>query len=162
MMLTRMKCETSKSNILRVPDDAILWRYRRCRHHGRRLENQHHPARSGHRMASLTYDTGRPQPAVSIQSREWPASEQEERSLIEAVWPHIEKANEAGPVFGRLIKELVLMPKQSKPMPKAGGKDTVQRLRSFHLYQEEIDRAYERAEKQDLLYGDVAEHEGLV
>ena len=113
-------------------------------------------------MAHLIYDTGRPRPAVSIQSREWPASEQEERSLIEAVWPYIEKANEAGPVLGRLIKELVLMPKQSKPMPKAGRKDTMQRFRSFHLYQEEIDRAYERAEKQDLLYGDVAEHEGLV
>ena len=111
---------------------------------------------------ALIYGTGRPRPAVLIQPHEWPESEQEERSLIDAVWPHIEKANEAGPVFGRLIKELVLVAKQSKPMPRAGGKDTVQRFRSFQVYQEEIDGAYERAEKLGLLYGDVARKGKLV
>lgn len=111
---------------------------------------------------ALIYGTGRPRPAVLIEPRQWPESEQDERGLVDAVWPQIEKANEAGPVFGRLIKELVLVAKQSKPMPRAGGKDTVQRFRSFQLYQQEIDGAYERAERLGLLYGDVAEKGKLV
>lgn len=111
---------------------------------------------------ALIYGTGRPRPAVLIEPRQWPESEQDERGLVDAVWPQIEKANEAGPVFGRLIKELVLVAKQSKPMPRAGGKDTVQRFRSFQLYQQEIDGAYERAERLGLLYGDVAEEGKLV
>ena len=111
---------------------------------------------------ALICGTGRPRPAVLVQPSQWPKSEQEERSLLDAAWPDFEKANEAGPVFGRLIKELVVVAKQSKPMARAGGKDTVQRKRSLQLYQEEIDEAYQRAEKLGLLYGDIAEKGKLV
>lgn len=111
---------------------------------------------------ALICGTGRTRPAVLVQPSQWPESEQEERSLIDAAWPDFEKANEAGPVFGRLIKELVVVAKQSKPMARAGGKDTVQRKRSLELYQDEIDEAYQRAEKLGLLFGDIAEKGKLV
>ena len=116
---------------------------------------------------ALICGTGRPRPAVLVQPRpgHWPAleSEQEERSFIDAIWAHFEKANnEAGPVHGRLIKELVIVTKQSKPMARAGGKDNVQRKASLRLYQDEIDEAYRRAEELGLLFGDVAERGGLV
>lgn len=106
---------------------------------------------------ALICGTGRPRPAVLVQPSQWPESEEEERSLIDAAWPIFEKANEAGPVFGRLIKELVVVAKQSKPMARAGGKDTVMRKESLQLYEDGINEAYQRAEKLGLLYGDIAD-----
>ena len=50
------------------------------------------------------------------------------------------------------------MMKKSKPFPRAGGKDTVQRLKSLQFYQAEIDEAYQCAENLDLLYGNNADH----
>lgn len=111
---------------------------------------------------ALICGAGRSRPAVLVQPSQWPESEQEERSLIDAAWSAIEAANEAGPVYGRLIKELVVVVKQSKPMARAGGKDTVQRKRSLQLYEDEIDEAYRRAEKLGLLFGDIAENGKLV
>lgn len=131
---------------------------------------------------ALICGTGRPRPAVLVQPSRWPVSEQgeqeeheehekhekrikideqgkqkeeeEQRSFIEAVWPDIERANEAGPAYGRLIKELVVVTKQNKPMIKAGGKDTVQRRASLQLYQGEINQAYLRAKSLGLLSGE--------
>ena len=113
---------------------------------------EQHPAIA----TALICGTGQPRPAVLVQPRQWPASEDEERSLVNNAWPDFEKANNAGPVFGRLIKELVVVAKQSKPMARAGGKDTVQRKRSLQLYQDEIDEAYQRAEHLGLLYGEIS------
>ena len=90
---------------------------------------------------ALVCGTGRTRPAVLVQPSQWPESEEEERSLIDAAWRTFGKANDAGPVFGRLIKELVVVVRPSKPMARAGGKDTVQRKRSVQLYQDEIDEA---------------------
>ncbi|RYP25697.1 hypothetical protein DL768_011392 [Monosporascus sp. mg162] len=111
---------------------------------------------------ALICGTGRSRPAVLVQPSQWPESEEEEHKLIDAAWPQFEKANEAGPVFGRLVKELVVVTKQSKPMERAGGKDTVMRKRSLQLYEDEIDEAYQRAEKLGLLYGDAADKGNLV
>lgn len=111
---------------------------------------------------ALICGTGRPRPAVLVQPYRWPQSKQEENDFIDAVWPDFEKANMAGPVFGRLIKELVVVVKESRPMPRAGGKDTVQRKRALQLYEKEIEEAYQRAEELGYLYGDVANKGNLV
>lgn len=111
---------------------------------------------------ALICGTGRPRPAVLVEPSPYPSSEREERTLIDAFWPHLEQANNAGPVHGRLIKELVVVMKQSKPMARAGGKDTVQRKTSLLLYRDEIDEAYRRAERLGLLFGDFADKGGLV
>lgn len=111
---------------------------------------------------ALICGTGRTRPAVLVQPVKWPESEQEERQLIDTTWSYFEKSNEAGPVFGRLIKELVVVTKPDKPMARAGGKDTVQRKRSLDLYIDEINHAYENAEKLGLLFGEIAEMGNLV
>lgn len=111
---------------------------------------------------ALICGTGRTRPAVLLQPVKWPESEQEERHLIEKAWPYFEKANEAGPVFGRLLKELVIVAKPDRPMARAGGKDTVQRKRSLDLYIEDINQAYENAERLGLLFGEIAETGNLV
>ena len=105
----------------------------------------------------LICGTGRSRPAVLLQPAKWPESEKEEQELVDRVWAGFETANEAGPVYGRLIKELIVLTNKDKPMARAGGKDTVQRKRSIELYEAEIEEAYRRAEKLGLVYGEVAE-----
>ena len=121
---------------------------------------------------ALICGTGRSRPAVLVQPSQWPVSkqenhekgkgndeqekqeeEEEQRNFIEAAWTGIDRANEAGPAYGRLIKELVVVTKKYKPMIKAGGKDTVQRKASLQLYHDEINEAYLRAESLGLLSG---------
>lgn len=111
---------------------------------------------------ALICGTGRTRPAILVQPVKWPESEEEERQLIDSSVPYLEKANESGPVFGRLIKELIVVTKPEKPMARAGGKDTVQRKRSLDLYIDEINQIYENAEKLGLLYGEIAEKGSLV
>ena len=110
----------------------------------------------------LICGTARTRPAVLLQPREWPKDDEAEEQLLDDLWPDFEKANEAGPVHGRLIRELVVLTKKEKPMARAGGKDTVQRKRSIELYETEIDLIYERAEKLGLIFGEVAEKGRLV
>ena len=119
---------------------------------------EEHPAIA----TALICGTGRTRPAVLLQPRQWPESVEEEKNLIDEVWPKFEQANEAGPVYGRLAKELVVLTKKGKPMARAGGKDTVQRKRSIDMYEEEIEQVYQRAEKMGLLWGKDAEADSLV
>lgn len=119
---------------------------------------EEHPAVA----TALICGTGRTRPAVLLQPRRWPRSEEEERSLLEVVWSSLERANRAGPVHGRLIKELVILTKEDKPMARAGGKDTVQRKNSIDLYSGEIDLAYSNAEKLGLIWGEVADAGKLI
>lgn len=111
---------------------------------------------------ALIYGSGRPRPAVLVQPSKWPQSEEEERDLVDAVWPQIEKANDAGPVYGRLIKDLIVVAQQSKPTERSGGKNTVMRKKSLQLYEEDIDEAYRRADELGMLYGDIANKGGLI
>ena len=111
---------------------------------------------------ALICGNARTRPAVLLQPREWPEDAEGEKRLLDSIWPEVEKANDAGPVHGRLIRDLVVVTKREKPMARAGGKDTVQRKRSIELYETEIDLAYEKAEKNGLLFGEVAEAGGLV
>lgn len=111
---------------------------------------------------ALICGTGRPRPAVLIQPRTWSDTDKGDQHFVDDVWPTIQRANEAGPVYGRLIKTLVVVVKQAKPMERAGGKDTVMRKRSLALYQDEIDEAYRRAEELGSLYGEVADQGHLV
>ena len=119
---------------------------------------EEHPAVA----TALICGTGRSRPAVLLQPRDWPADQEAEKQLVGELWSHFQRANEAGPVHGRLIKELVVLTKKEKPMARAGGKDTVQRKRSIELYEDEIERAYQHAEKLGLIWGDIADASELV
>lgn len=119
---------------------------------------EEHPAVA----TALICGTGRTRPAVLIQPMQWPENEETGKCLLEEICSSFKRANEAGPVYGRLIKELVVLTKKDKPMARAGGKDTVRRKRSIELYEEEIELAYQRAEKLGLLWGEVADAGGLI
>lgn len=119
---------------------------------------EEHPAVA----TALICGTGRTRPAVLLQPRAWPKTDEEERLLLEDLWSNFDRANQAGPVHGRLIKELVVLTKQDKPMARAGGKDTVQRAKSLELYEAEIEQAYKQAEALGLIFGEVADAGGLV
>ncbi|KAL9106765.1 MAG: hypothetical protein Q9227_008264 [Pyrenula ochraceoflavens] len=122
---------------------------------------EQHPAVA----TALICGTGRSRPAVLLQPREWPKDRAAEQKLLDEVWSttsSFDKINGAGPVNGRLIRELAVVTRAEKPMARAGGKDTVQRKRSIELYEKEIEEAYERAEKMGLLWGDIANQGNLV
>lgn len=97
-----------------------------------------------------------------LQPIEWPKDRAAEEKLLDEVWTSFDKVNQAGPVHGRLIRELIIVTQADKPMARAGGKDTVQRKRSIELYEKEIEEAYERAEKMGLVWGDIANQGSLV
>ena len=119
---------------------------------------EEHPAIA----TALICGTGRTRPAVLLQPRQWPENDEEENRLLENIWSFFERANEAGPVHGRLAKELVVFTKKDKPMARAGGKDTVQRKNSIDLYEMEIEQAYQHAEKLGLIWGKVADAGNLI
>ena len=97
-----------------------------------------------------------------VQSSEWPKDDETEKWLLGQITSSFERANEAGPVYGGLIKERVVLTKKDKPMARAGGKDTVQRKSSIELYEKEIELAYQHAEKLGLLWGEVADAGQLI
>ncbi|KAF6237373.1 hypothetical protein HO173_004263 [Letharia columbiana] len=119
---------------------------------------EEHPAVA----TALICGTGCTRPAVLLQPRQWPQNDEGENWLLEGIWSSFKRANEAGPVYGRLTKELVILTKKEKPMARAGGKDTVQRKRSIELYEKEIELAYQHAEKLGLIWGEVADASGLL
>ena len=119
---------------------------------------EEHPAVA----TALICGTGRSRPAVLLQPMQWPVDEAGEEELLDDVWKNFDKVNQAGPVHGRLIRELTVVTRKHKPMARAGGKDTVQRKRSIDLYDAEIEAAYARAEKMGLLFGEIADRGNLV
>jgi acyl-coenzyme A synthetase/AMP-(fatty) acid ligase len=111
---------------------------------------------------ALICGTGQPRPAVLIQPKCWPGTKEDEYQFINTLQPQLEKANCAGPVYGRLIKELVVLAQPSKPMERAAGKDTVQRKRTLEMYESEIREIYEQAERSGLLYGEASKNGLLI
>ncbi|KAL9616240.1 MAG: hypothetical protein Q9160_008866 [Pyrenula sp. 1 TL-2023] len=113
-------------------------------------------------VTALICSHGRARPAVLLQPREWPEDAEAEGRFVDEVWRSFDEANRAGPVHGRLARELVVVTRADKPMARAGGKDTAQRKRSIELYEREFEAVYERAERLGLIWGDVADQGRLV
>lgn len=98
-----------------------------------------------------------------------PAQSQEGVSsdeFIEKIWPVVEEANRQTVAHGRIVRHLIMMTKADKPFPRA-GKGTIQRAGAVKLYEHEIDRMYEAAEKGEAsalkpVEVDVSSEEALV
>ncbi|KAG1870691.1 putative aminoadipate reductase [Suillus subalutaceus] len=72
----------------------------------------------------------------------------DEKQLAEfrnRVWSDVEEANKEAPAFSRIFKEMILVTRSDKPMPRA-GKGTVNKKATVKLYEEEIDALYETVE----------------
>lgn len=70
---------------------------------------------------------------------------EEEKILIDKIWPSVETANRSCPKHARVSKEKIMLTNPAKPMARA-AKGTVQRQRTIQLYNAEIDDMYKEDE----------------
>ncbi|KAI1474192.1 hypothetical protein K445DRAFT_319573 [Daldinia sp. EC12] len=87
------------------------------------------------------------QPALILEAHKHPQSEQEEKELIDRVWPLIAHANKESVAHGRIERDFIMFTKPEKPFPRA-GKGTIQRGVAVKLYHDEIDELYKKAESE--------------
>ncbi|KAL1699761.1 hypothetical protein EV121DRAFT_295859 [Schizophyllum commune] len=59
-----------------------------------------------------------------------------------AIWPLVEEANRSAPAYSRIFKELILITRKGKPLPRT-EKGTVMRRLALQAYKDEIEKIYE-------------------
>ncbi|KAL1690000.1 hypothetical protein GGG16DRAFT_103376 [Schizophyllum commune] len=59
-----------------------------------------------------------------------------------AIWPLVEEANRSAPAYSRIFKELILITRKGKPLPRT-EKGTVMRRLALQVYKDEIEKIYE-------------------
>ncbi|CAF9923631.1 hypothetical protein IMSHALPRED_005976 [Imshaugia aleurites] len=91
--------------------------------------------------SALVVGQGRFQSALLVEAKRPPVTLDEQESLLENIWPAIERANEDCPAHGKIVKHFVLFTGPEKPMLRA-GKGTVQRMSTVERYKEELDALY--------------------
>ncbi|KAI5884843.1 acetyl-CoA synthetase-like protein [Schizophyllum commune H4-8] len=62
-----------------------------------------------------------------------------------AIWPTVEDANRGAPAYSRIFKELILVTRPDKPLPRT-EKGTVMRKLALRAYNDEIEKIYELVE----------------
>ncbi|KAI0021598.1 hypothetical protein F4780DRAFT_270976 [Xylariomycetidae sp. FL0641] len=92
--------------------------------------------------AALVVGAGRFQSSLLIEAVDPPESEEQERALLEDIWPSAQEANNASPSHARIHKHMVAFTKMDRPMLRA-GKGTVQRKPTLDLYAAELDAIYD-------------------
>lgn len=99
-----------------------------------------HPGLKG----ALVVGAERFQAGLIIEPRVHPKTKEEEKALLDNVWPLVEKANVETVAHGRISRDMVTLSNPEKPFSRA-GKGTVQRAITVKLYKDEIDKLYETA-----------------
>ncbi|CAA7263094.1 unnamed protein product [Cyclocybe aegerita] len=74
-----------------------------------------------------------------------PANLEEVSQFRNEIWPTIEEANEVAPAFSKIYKEMVLITKREKPLPRS-PKGSVMRKAALQLYEVEIEDLYTSVE----------------
>lgn len=82
------------------------------------------------------------QAGVIVEPKVYPETKEEEKALLDRVWPLVEHANQETVQHGRISRDLLVLSNPAKPFLRA-GKGTIQRAMTVQLYQEEIDAMYE-------------------
>lgn len=82
------------------------------------------------------------QAGVIVEPKVYPHTKEEEKALLDRVWPLVEHANHETVQHGRISRDLLVLSNPAKPFLRA-GKGTIQRAMTVKLYQEEIDAMYE-------------------
>lgn len=98
---------------------------------------QDHPRVKG----AIVVGSNKFQPALLLEPFTHPKNQEEERALIDDVWPLIEKANSETVAHGQIIRDLVAIADQEKPFLRT-GKGTIQRAATLSRYNDDIDRLY--------------------
>lgn len=121
--------------------------------------------------AALVFGAGRPEAGLLIElspesyndastSRSINGSQEEDdlsekewrTSLIEKLWPAVEKANAFCPAHAKVAKERILFTEKNRPFARA-GKGTVQRGPTQRLYADAIDRLYSDLDEETTYSG---------
>ncbi|KAJ4403409.1 putative NRPS-like protein biosynthetic cluster [Gnomoniopsis sp. IMI 355080] len=95
-----------------------------------------HPLVSG----ALIFGQGHPQPCLILEPKE---PNQTLETLVDAVWPTIEKANAQAPGQARVTRDMILLSSPSRPFVRS-AKGTVVRKTTGDQYKEEIAELYSR------------------
>ena len=77
------------------------------------------------------------------------ASLKDKVTMINSIWPFVQKANAATVNHGRIAKQLILLADPAKPFAKA-GKGTIQRAATTKLYEQEIEALYHNVENSQV------------
>ncbi|KAI1739540.1 hypothetical protein F4680DRAFT_466372 [Xylaria scruposa] len=92
--------------------------------------------------SSLVIGQGRFQSSLLIEAVNPPASAEDEKRLLDAIWPSVQAANKECSSHGRIHQNMIIFTSAAKPMLRA-GKGTVQRRLTLDLYASEIGALYE-------------------
>ena len=95
--------------------------------------------------SAVMVGTGRPRPALVIE----PAQDIEDRlgardEFVGTVWPAIENANKIAGPFGSVARDLMLVIRPDKPLPRT-GKGSIARKALADSHAEDLDQLYKRA-----------------
>lgn len=102
-----------------------------------------HPSLKG----AMVVGSERFQAGLFIEPRVHPKTKEEERALLDSVWPLVEKANVETVAHGRINRDMIRLSNADKPFSRA-GKGTIQRATTVKLYKDEIDRLYDATEAE--------------
>ncbi|KAI1822704.1 hypothetical protein F4861DRAFT_550606 [Xylaria intraflava] len=84
---------------------------------------------------------GRFQSSLLIEAINPPAGAEDEKRLLDLIWPSVQAANKECPSHGRIQYNMIIFTSAAKPMLRA-GKGTVQRKLTLDLYAPELDALY--------------------
>ncbi|KAH8651039.1 nonribosomal peptide synthetase [Xylariales sp. PMI_506] len=93
---------------------------------------------------SLVVGSNRFQPGLIIEPVSHPQTEEEEKALIDSVWPLVIKANKETVAHGQIGRDFIALSNPSKPFLRA-GKGSIQRAGTVKLYEEDINQLYNNA-----------------
>ncbi|KAI9650306.1 hypothetical protein NHQ30_000319 [Ciborinia camelliae] len=107
---------------------------------------QHVVSQNPEIIGLLVAGSQRFQASLLIHSSRELVTPKERAAFIEEIWPSIEEANQNCPAHARVAKSHILFTVPSKPM-LFSGKGTIQRASTLKLYDAELNRLYEDADK---------------
>ncbi|CAD6591622.1 MAG: hypothetical protein ASARMPREDX12_005279 [Alectoria sarmentosa] len=92
--------------------------------------------------SALVFGQARLKPGLLLESKNTASAAEYEGSLLDRIWPTVERANQRYPEPLRITRDHVLFTAPGKPMART-GKGSVQRINTLSEYEREIDAFYE-------------------
>ncbi|KAI1119599.1 hypothetical protein F5Y14DRAFT_8850 [Nemania sp. NC0429] len=94
--------------------------------------------------ACLIAGQGRFQSSLLVEAVDAPVNAEDERRLLEVIWPSVQAANKECPSHGVIHRHMIAFTNAARPMLRA-GKGTVQRRLTLELYASELASLYDAA-----------------
>ena len=112
-------------------------------------------------MSALVGGEGKFHSFLLVEPADFPSDQEARMTLLDEIWPTVQRANESCPSFGRIMKDCIVFTRPEKPVLRA-AKGTVQRKATLQRYQEEIDMVCDSPDlPKAILHGLVSGKENL-